>query len=243
MSNNPRFWIPERVSSLMTPDRHQRLRQYQERSVSAASRISKISHNSLESTASDFLEAKISELEDEKGYLLCWREGLDEAKEAGSLTTAAFHEEIQPFLTRFKRTVSTINVLKRQKKVLAEDLEEQIALKKQRVQDPPDEALLERAYRDTIIPRVMSASAKRPASAFDQSAFKVAVRRYYGIDTQCSKRMSYCHVLGEILPATLVKVAHLVPKSLTQDEVSHLFGGEHAVATDPRNGRCLPFTS
>ncbi|KAJ5826325.1 hypothetical protein N7474_003463 [Penicillium riverlandense] len=240
MTDIPPFPIPERISSLMPLSRRQALRHHQERSVSVASKISQICQTSVDSTTTDFLEAKIAALEDEKAYLCCIREGLDDAKLAGLFTNASFQGQIGPCLTRFRSTASVLHILKRQRKMLEEDLEEEVALKRQRLCDPPDEGLLERAYRDTIIPRVMGASAKQGARPFKQSQFKVAVNEHYDIATKCQKGTSYCHVLGLFLPASTVKAAHLVPKSMTQEELAPLFGGEHDVLADPRNGKEIP---
>ncbi|KAJ5936761.1 hypothetical protein N7466_003211 [Penicillium verhagenii] len=109
-------------------------------------------------------------------------------------------------------------------------------MKRQRVTGPSDDGLLRRAYADTIIPRVMGAAAKTKKRPFDQKAFKKDVKQYYGLPTH-PKDHSFCHVLCFAVPASFVKAAHLVPKSLSEPEVSHIFGVQDGVLTDPRNGR------
>lgn len=50
--------------------------------------------------------------------------------------------------------------------------------RRQRLRQLSDDGLLERAYRDTIVPRVMRACAKKRAKSFDQGRFKSDVNRY-----------------------------------------------------------------
>ncbi|KOS39279.1 hypothetical protein ACN38_g9889 [Penicillium nordicum] len=141
-----------------------------------------------------------------------------------------------------RSTASTLSILKRQRDLLVEDLEDAVESKRQRLHQPSDDGLLERAYRDTIIPRVMNASAKQRAKPFDQSRFKKEVNQYYGITEHCQHNMSWCQALGLMKPKAHVKAAHLVPKSLTADEVAHLFGVGEVVLSDPRNGKYIPTT-
>lgn len=82
----------------------------------------------------------------------------------------------------------------------------------------------------------MGAAAEIQKYAFDQKIFKKEVNRYYGLPTECVRETSFCQVLGFFLPAPSVKAAHLVPKSLSQAEVSHIFGAQNGVLSDPRNG-------
>lgn len=227
------FPIPERISSLMPANRRQALCGHQERSVSNSSRLSQVSQNSLQSTTSDFLDAKIAALEDEKEYISCIKEGLEEISSSGLLSSDAFQTEIDPVLRRFRATSQTLDVIKRQRTLIEEDLE--VEVKRRRITGPLDDGLVQRAYVDTIIPRVMGAAAKIRKHAFDQKTFKKKVNRYYGLTTECVGETSFCHVLGFFLPANSVKAAHLVPKSLSQAEVSHIFGVQDGVLSDPRN--------
>ncbi|KOS45316.1 hypothetical protein ACN38_g3697 [Penicillium nordicum] len=93
--------VPKRISSLMPANRLQALRGHQERSASNSSRLSQVSQDSLESATSDFLDAKIAALEDEKEYISCLKEGLDELSSSGLLSSNAFQTEIGPVLRGF----------------------------------------------------------------------------------------------------------------------------------------------
>jgi hypothetical protein len=235
MPNKIPFPVPDRISSLMQANRRQALRDHQERSVSNSSRLSQISQDSLQSTTSDFLDAKIAALEDEMEYISCIKEGLDEISSPGLLNRDAYQTEIGPLLRRFRATSQTLDVVKRQRTLIEEDLE--VEVKRRRIAGPLDDGLVERAYVDTIIPRVMGAAAKIRKSPFDQKKFKKDVNQYYGLMTESGKETSFCHVLGFFLPASTVKAAHVVPKSLSQAEVSHIFGVQDGVLSDPRNGK------
>lgn len=233
------FLVPEGISSLMPENRRQALGGHQERSISNLSKLSRISQDSLQSATSDFLDAKIAAFEDEKEYIGCIKQGLDEISSSGLLSSDTFQTEIGPILTRFRATSQTLDVLKRQRTLIEEDLE--VEVKRRRVTEPSDHGLVERAYVDTIIPRVMGAAAKTEKHPFDQKKFKKKVNRYYNVPTDSVERTSYCHVLGFYLPASSVKAAPLVPKSLSQEEVCHIFGVQDGVLTDPSNGKKYPF--
>lgn len=70
----------------MSPSRRSDLRNYQQRAVASASKISEISMKSgMDSTASEFLAAKIEQFENEISYIMAIKEGLEEASVKGVL--------------------------------------------------------------------------------------------------------------------------------------------------------------
>jgi hypothetical protein len=235
MDEKPPFPIPERISSLMPLARQEALTAYQRRSVSTASKLSQISQTSVESTASDFLATKVAQLEDESHYIAEIKAGLDEANASMALENTEYRHQIEPLMNRFRSTTSTLRVIKRQRNMLEEDLNDTVAAEKRRRRhDPPDEGLLERAYRDTIIARVMRADGKQRALDFNQKKFKDQVNEYYNVSTVPNK--TFCHVLGLYVNKKDVKAAHIVPKSMDREELGHLFGDQDAVVTLPQNG-------
>ncbi|KAJ5898882.1 hypothetical protein N7495_003626 [Penicillium taxi] len=236
MLPNPLFQVPARVSSLMTRTRQDELNTYQARSVSSASRLSEISQTCIESTVSDFLSEKILQLENQSLYICSIKEGLDEANLANAIDDQEYRTHLNPLISKLRSTSSTLFVLKRQRNILEEDFTDTLALEKRpRVVGPPNEDLLERAYRDTILPRVMKASGKQKAQHFNAAQFKDEVKRYYGIEND----ISWCHILGMYLSPPLVKAAHIVPKSMSREELAHLFGDQDAVTTLPQNSLSL----
>ncbi|KAJ5885469.1 hypothetical protein N7495_009979 [Penicillium taxi] len=103
-----------------------------------------------------------------------------------------------------------------------------------RIHEPLDQSLLERAYRDTIVQRMMTADGKQPAQKFNRSDFKIAVNQYYGVSRD---GMTFCHDLGRWLTKDKVKAAHIIPKGMSPGELSHIFGDNDTVATLPENGK------
>ena len=232
--------IPERISSLMAPSRQSALCTHKQRSVSAASRLSEMS---VDSTTSDILDLKLAAMESELEYIQCVRDSLNEAKQTRRISHDAFQREIQPFLKSFRTSSASIQVLKTQRPLIIEDIDEEVSAKRQRIEGLVDQSLLEHAYRDAIISRVLGASAKQKGPKIDQPAFKKGVYAYYGVNEHCRPGFGWCHVLGTVLPQKNIKAAHLIPKSMTSKEVSHLFGVNDGVFGDPRNSENILFVA
>jgi hypothetical protein len=194
--------------------------------MSASSRLCELYVDST----SDFLDAKLSVMESELEYIRCVRDGLSEARQTETISHDAFQREIQPFLQSFRSSSNVIQVVKRQRRLIVEDIDEETSSKRQTIECPCplDQGLLERAYRDAIVFRVLDASAKQKAPKFGQSAFKKKVHDYYGVNEHCLPGFGWCHVLNTILPKKSVKAAHL-------------FGVDDGVLGDPRNGKNILF--
>lgn len=73
-----------------------------------------------------------------------------------------------------------------------------------------------------LVNKVMAAS-KHSGRDFNQKAFRNKVCDYYqairAVDGHKARNEKWCHVLGQWLDGSVVKAAHLVPKSL----ISHIF--------------------
>lgn len=85
------------------------------------------------------------------------REGILDAHNQQPLPVNEFTQHIEPVLARLTTANSTLRVLKRQRRALTDDLAEEVATRRQRLAEPSDEGLLERAYTETILSRVLSA--------------------------------------------------------------------------------------
>ncbi|KAJ5384009.1 hypothetical protein N7517_001920 [Penicillium concentricum] len=190
-------------------------------------------------SVSDFLESKIRDYKVDLDYIQCAHEGLLEARDADMLTGPEYVAALRPFMKSARSASQELKALSCQRKILEEDLEEQASVKRQR-QGEPDIEILERAYIDSILPKVMAATAKPPknkmivGSQFNACNFKRDVNEYYGIP----KKKGFCHLTGNWDPAD-IKAAHLVPKSLSGDEIAHLFGVETLVLSNPSNALSL----
>lgn len=128
-------------------------------------------------------------------------------------------------------TEEEIVVLKRQRKMVEEDIEDEM----------PQRQDLEAAYASVLSAKVISATAKQSKSDFDQSEFKKDVVKYCGArkmdETDGKRPLTYCHLSGW-WDKNQVKAAHLVRKSLQSEELAYLFGVGEVVLLEARNGKC-----
>ena len=191
--------------------------------------ITGLSELSVASSASEFLEGKIQSQNLQLEYLRTYKSGL----QAAHAETSEFTDQIAPVMDEFTGICGELKVLKRQRKILEEDLEEEAsAAKRQRMADEPGVTFLERVYTDSIMPRVIGASAKQKKSEYDQSAFRKDVINFYGTG---NGDHAFCHLTGW-WDRKVVKAAYLVPKSLSEEEVSYLFGTKQLILSDAKNG-------
>jgi hypothetical protein len=219
----------------MSPDRLSMLQERKHRTVSQTSQLSKMSEAS--EATSEFLEEKVKEYQSQLDYFTTYKEGLQESYDAQRLSKGEFDKERDSINDDFNEISHVLRCLKRSQRVIKEDFDDEVQKGKRLRPNTlqPDIGLLERAYASTIVSRVMAASA-RPGKQreFDQRAFRKRVLSYYkAIDE--SLHCAYCHLLGWWFDKSCVKAAHLVPKSLSDEEVSSLFGGVE-VLSEARNG-------
>jgi hypothetical protein len=168
-----------------------------------------------------------------------YKDGLWEAKLSHKISEDEYMTELNAILNDFHSAQKDLQLLKRQRSILEDDLEDEIRTdKRQRnIDTVPDHSFLERAYTNIIVPRVMGAISKQRKTKFDQSAFRKDVLQYYSAIKISGKNATaaYCHLTGWA-DGFSIKAAHLVPKSLTGEEISYLFGIGDLIRSDPRNG-------
>lgn len=220
--------IPERFFSLLGFEHQEALNKIKERKVSATSRLSHAS-------STDFIHTKIVEVSTTLEYAKKLRLGLLNAFNQGLIPEKQYNETIQEVEVESRPYEQEIVVLKRQKKIVTEDLQDQV----------PFHAKMEDVYASIITNKVMGAVVNRRKSRSNQSRLKAKVLEYYNAykifgDPKSNDRDSYCHLTGW-QHDTLIKAVHIVPKLLQSDELSYLFGVGEAVLSDPRN--CMSFTS
>ncbi|KAJ9374586.1 hypothetical protein DTO282E5_669 [Paecilomyces variotii] len=239
MSRRPS--IPERYSSLM-PENRQKSLQSKQRDFSQICGFSRVSVAS--STVSEFLEEKIRSYQLEIDYLRTYKDGLYEAKEADTIKDTEYKPELNSVLDDLKQANEDLRLVKRQRSLLEDDLQDELRKRQKDDTTGPDKDFLERAYTNVIVPRVMGALSKQKKSKFNQSAFRKDVLEFYsavGVQEHDGKKeefAAYCHLTGWTDPES-VKAAHLVPKSLTEEEIGYLFGTKELIRSDPRNGISL----
>ncbi|KAK2771292.1 hypothetical protein FQN53_005102 [Emmonsiellopsis sp. PD_33] len=98
--------------------------------------------------------------------------------------------------------------------------------------------LLERACASANVSKVATETAKRKKQKFDQSKFRKGVLEYCNAirETQ-TEREAYCHLTGWWLAEE--NVVYRLLRSLSDDELSFLFGVREAVLSDSKNGISL----
>ncbi|KAJ9252121.1 hypothetical protein DTO207G8_4954 [Paecilomyces variotii] len=241
MSRRPS--IPERYSSLMSEDRQKTLRSKQRHfNFSQTPAFSRLSAAS--STVSEFLEDKIESYQLEIDYLRAYKDGLHEARAAHTIDDADYKTELYSVLDDMKLAYGDLQLIKRQRSILEDDLEDELREKHRKDDVGPDQDFLERAYANAIVPRVMRALSKQKKAKFNRSDFRRDVLEFYSavqVQDHNGKReefAAYCHLTGWE-DSGCVKAAHLVPKSLAGEEIGYLFGTKELVRFDPRNGISL----
>lgn len=214
--NNPT--MAEKFSELLPIGAQQRLERTKSRQVSAASNVSGASDTS------EFLEARVNYLSTEKDILSVYRQALHDLPST-QLDEASMRQELKDLATRASPLDKELRVVKRQRKILEEDLAEEL----------PYYDDVATAYAKILNEKTMAASAKPEKwKKFDRKQFRRDILEFYGAERNNGSEV-YCHVLGWRI-SEQVKAAHLVPRSLQGEELSYLFGVGEMVVSDKRNG-------
>lgn len=213
----------------MTLNTKNRLDQLRKRSLGQAEIVTKMKSSR---SVSDFLEEKVKAFNCELEYIECAKAHLNEARDSGIVSAEEYVEALEPFLADSTQTARQKALILRQRKIIEDDLTEEVEANKRARRGEPSIEILERAYANTVVRKVMHATANQPKSKFNQSKFRKEVAKYYGV----AEDTGYCHLTG-YWESGVVKAAHLVPKSMKADELCDLFGVGELVLSDPRNGK------
>jgi hypothetical protein len=240
--------IPERLSTLLPAAWQQCLDEIKARRVSGSSNLT---------TASDFLEEQIRTLSSDLDYVRAYRTGL--RKESDRIPKRDLDEEVHEIEEVEDDRQESLAVFKRQRKIIEEDLAEEAAkilppepttpektpakapqyTTPEKPDQPVPREVIKQAFANSIVERVMTASSRQKKSKFDQASFRRSVEEFYGAvkyGEKGEKLAVHCAVTGWQEPS-LVKAAHIVPKSLKSDELAYLFGVGEIMLKDPRNGK------
>ena len=123
--------------------------------------------------------------------------------------------------------------LKRRKKFVVEDMEEDISRK-----------TIEEAYNTALVTKVMSSEIQKRGKKFKHKAVcnKFAKRYDSEMIVKGGTVMAFCPVT-RWHGAKETKAAHIVLRAISSDELSYLYGaGGEVMPTDPQNGmlsRCF----
>lgn len=216
--------IPERVSSLAPPNLREKASQADRLQQRHASTISTLSFAS--STVSEFLEEKVKACKYEFEAATVQLEIIQHTRQNQNLDSDEYHALSQPLLEHLNRLTTEKRLLKKQSRLIRDDLDEEVEHKKARQTEPGVE-FYERAYLDSIIPRIMGATNKQQKSSFNTARFRNAVlNAYNAVKEESTLKYAWCHLAGLWEVAENVKAAHLVPKSLSRRELAYLFGAD-----------------
>lgn len=203
------------------------LEEFQQRSVSMDSRIS------TASSVNDFIDLKVEKVEAHIASFTSLKQELFVSFRAKEITEKQYEDGLDELQKELGQLDKEESVLKRQRKLLEEDIEDEMPLYSD----------LDEAYRRILITKVAAASGKQPKREhkFDKSRFRRQVKRFYGsereiLDGEDPVEESFCVLFGW-LPLGSSSAAHLVPKSLDSGELQYLFGvNDTSMLSDPRVG-------
>lgn len=131
--------------------------------------VSQTSCISMDSSISDILEEKVSFLSLELDYLRAYRNGLIDLQAVNPDIKKELLDEIKSSRKRMRPLESELVVLKRQKKIIQDDLDELL---------PTSQTMVD-AYSSVLCHKVMSAWGKQKNRKFDQEAFRKGVLEFY----------------------------------------------------------------
>ena len=94
-----------------------------------------------------------------------------------------------------------------------------------------------------MMQKVLAATAKQPKQKFKTGKFRAKVMEFYGAtEVRDGVDKVHCPLAGWCM-AEEVRCAHVVPRILSSEELSHLDGGGELPLHDPRNGMLVRFVS
>ncbi|WEW59460.1 hypothetical protein PRK78_004934 [Emydomyces testavorans] len=224
MPIRPRPRIPSNLVKDLYRDKQSELAEIEQRKE----RIScEVSHAT---SVTEFIEKKVDEVDACLEYIQHYNDALKQSIRAENINKKRAHEELDELRGARLDLGQEALVLKRQRKIIAEDLEDEL----------PRHETISQAYLTTIVDKTMSACAKQKKVRFRQTEFKKCVTSYLAASKiEGGDEYIWCHVQGDWQPAKTTKTAHIVPKSLTSDELSYFFGVGEVILSDRRNGITL----
>lgn len=109
---------------------------------------------------SEFLEAKIVQLMDRRNSLLEEKNGIIESRDM--IPEQDFQRQLEATFDEIRPTVRDLRMLSQSKRVIEQDLEEDLENtgSKRARQNEPDIGFYERAYANSLAPRVMGVECK-----------------------------------------------------------------------------------
>lgn len=234
------YILPDEHVELMPAKSREALSALYKRSVSAATDASQISVNL---TVSEFLEKKAILLMSGIDFYREYQNGLLDAMDTGALTTEEYQTTMEKYDKEYGPIYKELRVLKRQRRTLEQDIEEEREQKLPNLAPEQSKGSLERAYSSAMDSRLMGTIGQsreefNQGKRFQTKFWKDLIDYYHAAKPPIGKRI-WCHILGWCLKEE-IKAAHFVPTALGSDELALLFGDGELVLSDPRNSKAQP---
>ncbi|KAJ9208722.1 hypothetical protein C8Q69DRAFT_460581 [Paecilomyces variotii] len=235
-STDPPLVVPERHSSLMSPGHQNAI--LHRTTISYSRRVSAASTISATSSISQFVDQKAKVLEADLELLKAYRDGLSDLKTTKKIDIGEYDKTFREVENRKRQLDKENLVLKRQRKILEEDIDDEISANIGASHGELDK-IMEIAYSSLVTDKVMAASnLSTQGPKHNQSKYRQAVIKY--LSAKPHEGLVWCHILGRHIPSRLTIAAHIVPKSLESEQLSYLFGASDLrVSMDRRNGLTL----
>lgn len=232
-STDPPLVVPERHSSLMSPGHQNAI--LHRTTISYSRRVSAASTISATSSISQFVDQKAKVLEADLELLKAYRDGLSDLKTTKKIDIGEYDKTFREVENRKRQLDKENLVLKRQRKILEEDIDDEISANIGASHGELDK-IMEIAYSSLVTDKVMAASnLSTQGPKHNQSKYRQAVIKY--LSAKPHEGLVWCHILGRHIPSRLTIAAHIVPKSLESEQLSYLFGASDLrVSMDRRNG-------
>ncbi|KUL89945.1 hypothetical protein ZTR_02890 [Talaromyces verruculosus] len=194
--------IPPRISSLIPQEAQQKIAEHDKQVRKQKSNVSLLS---IKSSISDYLEEKFKECEYDLAASVARLSALQQAVEQGTLTQEEYYNAATPFFEYQKERFDEKKHLSQHRRFLEADMSEEVESKKLRFDEPSIE-FYQRAYANSIVPRVMNATGRQPKTNFDSKRFRWdLLNEYDALDPGNGCPRAWCH-------------------SLTAPEIGYLFG-------------------
>lgn len=216
--------IPKHISTLLSAEAKGKMTDIRKRKLSV------MSTRATSSNVSEFLDAKIHELELEFEYTEQYRNALMKAYETNTLSEKDWNRTRKEIRANVERDKKEYIALKPQRHLLEEDFDEDSA-----------EENLEYAYAKAMVNRVKMPkqlnTKEKNLKSHVQEKFRKEVVKYYGVESSNEgQSFLWCAVTQRDWKPKETKAAHIVPKTLESEELAYLFGAGEMDLSDPRNG-------
>ena len=214
-------------TSVLTPEA-------QEKFKTLKRKASELSDQDSPKTASLFLQWRRSILAHEITMLNYLREQYKETLDLGRIDKETYEDYRGQIVSTLEKYENELAVILEQNQFLRQDIQDNSA-------DIAEEAYVEELYNSfrKASDEGQKEQRQKKQRAMPRKEFRKKVTEYldtFRQETPTSSDEAWCLALGQWLPSSMVKCAHIVPFSFESKELSYLFGVEDSALTSAKNG-------